>query len=144
MNYNALIPELTITNFEKTKFFYTQLLGFSVVYERMEENFAFLKLGNAQLMIDQIDKGRTWRTGKFFYPLGRGVNFQIEVDKIDPIMEKLHTHHIDLFLLPEEQWYQTNNQQVGNKQFGVQDPDGYLLRFFESLGTKPAQGIEQK
>lgn len=137
MIYNALIPELKITNFEKTTFFYTQLLGFSIVYERAEEGFAFLKLGKAQIMIDQIDKGRTWETGKLLYPLGRGVNFQIAVDNIDPIIEKLRSHQIDLFLLPEEKWYQTNNQQVGNKQFGVQDPDGYLLRFFENLGTKP-------
>jgi hypothetical protein len=27
---------------------------------------------------------------------------------------------------------------VGNRQFVVADPDGYLLRFHEALGTRPA------
>jgi hypothetical protein len=36
----------------------------------------------------------------------------------------------------EEKWYRVNDQETGNKQFLVQDPDGYLLRFFEDLGIK--------
>jgi hypothetical protein len=27
--------------------------------------------------------------------------------------------------------------RTGNRQFVVADPDGYLLRFFTSLGTSP-------
>ena len=48
-----------------------------------------LSLGKSKLMIDQIDKGRTWKTGKLDYPLGRGINFQIEVKKIDPLLKSL-------------------------------------------------------
>ena len=29
-----------------------------------------------------------------------------------------------------------NNKLLGNKEFLVQDPDGYLLRFSEDLGEK--------
>ncbi len=137
MKSNSLVPELSISDFEKSIEFYTKILGFSIEYQRVEEGFAYLSLGEAQIMIDQIDKGRTWKTGDFEHPLGRGVNFQIEVvDNIETLLEKLRQNNIELFLEPEEKWYRKNDFQVGNKQFLVQDPDGYLLRFFEDLGTK--------
>ena len=36
----------------------------------------------------------------------------------------------------EENWYRQGNRLLGNKEFLIQDPDGYLLRFFEDLGEK--------
>lgn len=33
----------------------------------------------------------------------------------------------------EEKWYRATDKELGNKQFLVQDPDGYLLRFFQDL-----------
>lgn len=137
MTSNTLVPELSITNFQKSIDFYTQILGFSILYQRDEEGFAFLHLGQAQIMIDQIGKGRTWKTAEFAYPLGRGINFQIKVESIDPLLTKLKQNNIDLFLEVEEKWYRKNNIEVGNKQFLVKDPDGYLLRFTESLGERP-------
>jgi hypothetical protein len=41
-----------------------------------------------------------------------------------------------IFLPLEEKYYKTDLGDAGNKQFIVQDPDGYLLRFFEDLGIK--------
>lgn len=133
---NQLVPELSISDFERSLFFYTKILGFSIAYQREEEGFAFLTLGEAQLMIDQAGKGRTWKTGKFEYPLGRGVNFQIKVEDINPILEKLEANNIKLFLELEEKWYRKGDKEVENKQFLVMDPDGYLLRFAESLGAR--------
>ncbi len=136
---NALVPELSITDLEKSLDFYVRILGFSLIYQREEEGFAFLSLGQAQIMLDQIDKGRTWRTAELAPPLGRGVNFQIEIEKIAPLLESLQRHHIELFLPVEEKWYRKNNSEVGNRQFLVQDPDGYLLRFTEDLGVRPSK-----
>lgn len=134
---NALVPELYVTSYEKTLAFYTNILGFAIEYERINNGFAFLSLGEAQIMIDQIDKGRTWQTGDFALPLGRGINLQIRVDAILPIMQKLKENNVALFMEPEEKWYTKKDSQVGHRQFLVQDPDGYLLRFFEDLWTKP-------
>ena len=36
----------------------------------------------------------------------------------------------------EENWYRQDEYLLGNKEFLVQDPDGYLLRFSEDLGKK--------
>jgi catechol 2,3-dioxygenase-like lactoylglutathione lyase family enzyme len=137
VTFNSLIPELSITDFENSLDFYTRILGFSIAYEREEEGFAFLTLGKAQIMIDQIGKGRTWETGEFQHPLGRGINLQIEVEAIEPLLNNLQSNNIQLFLDPEEKWYRTGNVEAGNKQFLVQDPDGYLLRFTEDIGKRP-------
>lgn len=133
---NQLVPELSISDFKKSLDFYTKVLGFSIAYQREEEGFAFLTLGEAQIMIDQTGKGRTWKTGEFEYPLGRGINFQIMVRDLDPILEKLKENNIHLFLEVEEKWYRKDDKEVGNKQFLVMDPDGYLLRFAQSLGAR--------
>jgi catechol 2,3-dioxygenase-like lactoylglutathione lyase family enzyme len=133
---NQLIPELSVTNFTKSLSFYTQILGFNIEYQREEEGFAFLTLGNIQIMIDELGKGRDWKTGELKYPLGRGVNFQMEVKSIEPILKNLKDANIELFLDVEEKWYRTGNVESGNRQFLVQDPDGYLLRFTEELGER--------
>ena len=137
MTSNALVPELSITDLNKSLDFYTRILGFSVAYQRQEEGFAFLTLGEAQLMIDEISKGRTWKTGEFQHPLGRGINLQIEVKSIEPLLTSLKENNIPLFLETEEKWYRKGDIEVGNRQFLVQDPDGYLLRFTEDMGERP-------
>jgi catechol 2,3-dioxygenase-like lactoylglutathione lyase family enzyme len=133
---NQLIPELSVSDYQTSLYFYTKVLGFSIVYKREEEGFAFLVLGNAHLMIDEIGKGRDWKTAELDHPLGRGVNFQIEVKSIDPVLEGLKRAGIKLFLETEEKWYRIEDKEAGNKQFLVQDPDGYLLRFSEDLGER--------
>ena len=136
MKSNSLVPELSITDYERTLWFYTEVLGFLIEYQRTEEGFAYLSLGESQIMVDQIGKTRTWMTGEFEYPLGRGVNLQIEVPDVDLLVQSLKENSVPLFMEPEEKWYRKNDTEVGNKQFLVQDPDGYLLRFFEDLGTR--------
>lgn len=133
---NPLIPEFSVSNIEKSLTFYVKILGFSIVYQRPEEGFALLTLGEAQIMIDEIGKGRTWETAELNYPLGRGLNIQIKVKSIDSLLNNLKQHGIKLFLEVEEKWYRQDHCEIGNKQFIVMDPDGYLLRFAEELGTR--------
>lgn len=137
---NQLVPELSVTNFKKSLDFYTKILQFTIVYEREEEGFAFLTLGQAQLMIDEIEVGRTWHTAEYKYPLGRGINFQIQVANVDDLYKKLQENKITIFLELEEKWYRRNDIEVGNRQFLVQDPDGYLLRFAQDLGERSFKG----
>jgi len=136
---NTLVPEISVAICEKSLDFYVRVLGFSIAYQREEEGFAFLTFGEAQIMIDEIGKTRTWKTGAFDYPLGRGVNFQIAVASIDGLLHRLKTNAIELFLQTEEKWYRKIDREVRNKQFLVKDPDGYLLRFSEDLGERPIE-----
>ncbi|MGV1770766.1 bleomycin resistance protein [Agrobacterium vitis] len=135
---NALVPEFAVTDWRKSRDFYTRLLGFSVRYERPEEGFSFLELGDAQLMIDQIGLGRTFEIddAPLERPFGRGLNVQICVEDVHAILDRLEAAAIALYLPLEDKWYRKDTIEVGNRQFVVADPDGYLLRFCQNLGER--------
>jgi catechol 2,3-dioxygenase-like lactoylglutathione lyase family enzyme len=126
----ALIPELSVADLTPSLAFYCDLLGFSVRYSRPDEGFAMVELGQAALMLDQIGMGRDWVTGPLDRPLGRGINFQIEVASLSPILARLQRAGIALFQPVETRSYAAGTDMVTQSQFCVQDPDGYLLRFF--------------
>ena len=115
------------------------MIGFSVLYERPEEGFCYRALGDAHLMIDQIGIGRDLmpEEAPLERPYGRGLNLQIKVVDIQPILRRLCDAGIALHLPLEEKWYRRNGIELGNRQFVVADPDGYLLRLFEDLGERP-------
>ena len=131
MEFNNLIPELEVSNFETSFNFYTQTLGFHLEYERKEDRFAFLSLHGSQLMIEQ-DNGN-WATGALQFPRGRGINFQFYVPSLELLLAKLKTAGVLLFREPTEQWRKTIKGKAGQREFLVQDPDGYLLRFCKKL-----------
>jgi len=134
-----LVPELSVSDWRRSRDFYRDLIGFDVSYERPEEGFAFLSLGKAQLMIDQIGIGRDFDIADAprEHPFGRGLNLQIRVPSVSAILARLQAADVPLYLEPEEKWYRRGHHQVGNRQFVVADPDGYLLRLFEDLGARP-------
>lgn len=135
----ALVPELAVTDVQTSLAFYTRLLGFEVVYDRPETRFAYLQRGEAQLMLDQHAEGVGWGTGAALErPFGRGINLQIEVESLEPLLARLAEANYPLFVQPEENWYRQDDVLHGNREFLVQDPDGYLLRFSEFLGAKSA------
>jgi catechol 2,3-dioxygenase-like lactoylglutathione lyase family enzyme len=135
-----LVPELLVSDHAVSRDFYVRVLGFQVRYERPAEKFCYLDLGGAELMIEQ--ETDFWATAPREKPYGRGINLQIEVDAIDPILTRLWEAGIALFRPVEEAWYRSGDAYSGNRQFLVQDPDGYLLRIFEDLGerTAPSSG----
>jgi len=140
MSGARLVPELMVSNHAASRDFYVHIIGFAVRYERPAEKFSYLDLGGAELMIEE--ETDFWATAPRERPYGRGVNLQVEVDALDPILARLKDAGIALFRPVEEAWYRAGDSYSGNRQFLVQDPDGYLLRFFEDLGTTatPASG----
>ncbi|TFD82759.1 bleomycin resistance protein [Cryobacterium fucosi] len=131
-DFPGLVPELLVGDLGASLGFWVRLCGFEVLYDRPEEGFAYLRCGTAHLMLDQIGIGRDWVSGALDRPLGRGVNFQVAVPAITPLVERLTAAGWPLFLAPETTWYQTGDTRAGVSQFLVQDPDGYLVRFSES------------
>lgn len=133
----SLVPELAVTDCDVSVRFWRDLLAFEVLYDRPEEGFAYLALGDAHLMLDQADIGRTWRTAPFDPPLGRGINFQISVPDVADQLKQLREANWPLFMEPEDKWYRIGpNEEAGVRQFLVQDPDGYLVRLQMSLGHR--------
>jgi len=135
MNPNKLVPELTVLDFEKAIQFYIEILGFRISYERDGPRFVYLEYESAQIMIEESHAG-AWKTAELSPPLGRGVNFQIEVSDVNLILDKLAKAKYSLYREPRDVWYQSAAGVEGQREFLVQDPDGYLLRFTQYLGTR--------
>ncbi len=136
MKFSALYPELIVEHLERSMIFYVDILGFDVEYCREEENFIFLSFGDAQLMLLQDNENQHSRTGPLEYPRGRGVNFSIAATDLDPLVESLVNHGISLRIPIRNQWHRHGDVEHGEKQLWVMDPDGYLLRFIQDLGTR--------
>lgn len=126
MNFNKLIPELSVTNIDKSKEFYLKL-GFKIMYERKEDKFIFLELEGNQLMIEEINDN--WNTGKLEYPFGRGINISMTINDIDKYYQELLNKNITFFKEIMTNEYDVNGKTYLDKEFLIQDPDGYLLRF---------------
>ena len=136
MRFNKLVPEISVTDIEESLRFYTEILGFKVEYSRPGDRFAFLSLQGSQLMVEEIN--HNWDTGELERPYGRGVNLQIEVECVEELLRSLEEHGYQLFRPLKESRYRGDGVVYGQKEFLVQDPDGYLLRFAQDLGEKAA------
>ena len=135
LEFNKNIPELSVTNLENSLNFY-KTAGFKVEYDRLENKFAFISLGEIQLMLQEIAKNNKWDIAPLTYPFGNGINFQLEVENLDAIYNNFKNSNYKITFDIEENWYRQDNKLLGNKEFLIQDPDGYLLRFSEDLGEK--------
>lgn len=135
MKFNKNIPELSVTDLEKSLKFY-KVCGFKIEYERKENKFALISMDEIQFMLQGITDNDKWDTGKLEYPFGRGINFELEVTNVDTIYNKLIENNYKITFDMEENWYRNNNKLYGCKEFLIMDPDGYLLRFQEDLGCK--------
>jgi catechol 2,3-dioxygenase-like lactoylglutathione lyase family enzyme len=134
---STLTPELKVSNIKSSLEFYTDIAGFKILYDRPEHGFAMLGINGARLMLEELnDKSRTFKVGDLERPFGRGMHFQIEVKDVDTLYQNFRRSGHPLFLEMEEKWYRVDDKETGNRQFLVQDPDGYLLRFFEDMGTR--------
>lgn len=135
INFNKNIPELSVTDLNKSLNFY-KTIGFNIEYERPENKFVFISYGDIQFMLQEISNNDKWQIAPLSYPFGNGINFQLEVTNIIQIYNNLKANNYKIAFEIEENWYRQNNKLLGNKEFLVQDPDGYLLRFSEDLGQK--------
>jgi len=134
MKFNKLIPELSVSNLNKSLEFYTKILGFKIEYQREESKFAFLSIQGSQIMIQENNEN--WSTGKLEYPFGRGVNLSIDVNDVDRIVKKLEDHKYPVKMMPKKNWYRKGDVLLGVKEILVLDPDGYLLRFSQSVSNR--------
>lgn len=127
MQFNKLIPELSVFDIDDTVRFY-QKLGFNIEYAREEDNFYFMSFEDTQFMFEQIHQDG-WNTAKLTYPLGRGINFSITTCNIDHTYAHIKEQNISLYRELTTSTYRVNDTYEEQKEFIVQDPNGYLLRF---------------
>ena len=135
-----LVPELDVSDLDRSLTFYVGAIGFAVMFDRPEERFAFLTLEGMHLMLEEATgPGRRFRTAPLEHPYGRGVNFMFEVAEVDRLYGRVQAAGCTIVIPLEERWYRQNEVENGHRQFVVADPDGYLLRFSSFLGQRPTQ-----
>ena len=127
MIFNSLIPELTVLDIKRTKHFYVHVLNFKIEYERPEDRFVFLSFENNQMMFER-ENGH-WSVGVLEYPFGRGVNFEMTISDVEGLYKRILNFNIKPFRELKLSNYRNGDEYIVQKEFLVQDPDGYLLRF---------------
>jgi catechol 2,3-dioxygenase-like lactoylglutathione lyase family enzyme len=131
----AVVPEFSVADIQKSLSFWCDLLGFDVAYDRPDAGFAYLVRGRLQVML--CERNGRWEVAEMQRPFGRGVNLQMTVDRIEPILSALNDAGWPLYEQPNDAWYRVGDYERGQREFLVQDPDGYLMRLAEGLGTRP-------
>ncbi len=131
-----LVPEILVQDLAVSCSFWLNLLGFEIAYQRPEENFVYLERGEgAQIMLSQ--RSGKWETAPMTTPYGRGAMFQVAVDDLDAIMERLSAADWPLYAGPRDTWRRWGDREGGSREILVQDPDGYLIMIAQDLGQRP-------
>jgi hypothetical protein len=58
------------------------------------------------------------------------------VDEVEPLHEAALAAGAEIVLALEERWYDLENESLGVRQFAVADPDGYVIRLSQRVGTR--------
>ena len=131
-----MLSELHVNDLDRSLFFWGEILGFAVAYQRPTERFVYLEHAEGhQIMLCQRH-GR-FETGALEYPLGQGAMFQIYLQDLEPILARLRSKNWTIYLGPREVWRQVGDQEFGQREVFVQDPDGYLIMLAENVGKRP-------
>jgi catechol 2,3-dioxygenase-like lactoylglutathione lyase family enzyme len=130
-----MVVELHVNNLAVSLSFWRDILGFGTAFERPEECFVYLEHPEGhQIMLCQRH-GR-FETGPLNPPLGQGAMFQIYLTNIEPLLNALATRHWEIYLGPREIWRRTGDQESGQMEVFVQDPDGYLVMIAQNIGRR--------
>lgn len=142
----ALVPELYVSDLGASLEFYVGVLGFRVEYDRPEQRFAALRLGPAQLMLEEAPSleratpeefaSGQWRTTDLEKPFGRGINLEIQVPDIEAIGARVSQRAHPQLLSLHERSYRVGAERRAVRQLLLADPDGYLVRLCEPCSAQ--------
>lgn len=138
ITWQKMVPEIDVSDFAVSLDFYTRVLGFKVLFTRHDPAFVYLELEELQFMLSEYRESG-WVVAPLEKPYGRGMNLQMELTDISPVYQRLLDNKIALFRNMEDTWRETDGVLSGQREFLVQDPDGYLLRFCQALEDRPLE-----
>lgn len=131
-----LMAEMMVTDYPLSLAFWTAALGFAVAFERPAQKLACLvHPDGAQVMIYQRDGD--WETGAMEAPFGRGMVVQVYVADVDAAAARMRARGVPFYVEPREKWRDWGDRLGGQREFLVQDPDGYLVMVVQRIGTRP-------
>ncbi len=131
-----LMAELMVSDFARSLAFWTGPLGLSVAFERPGQDFACLQRPEgAQVMIYRRDGD--WETGPMQPPFGRGAVIQVYVSDVEQVYRAVTQAGLTPYVDLREKWRDWGDRLGGQREFLVQDPDGYLVMVAQRIGERP-------
>lgn len=130
------MAEMMVTDYPASLAFWTGVLGFSIAFVRPAQQLACLAHPDgAQVMIYQRDGD--WETGVMEPPFGRGLVVQVYVRDVDGMAAAVRAARLPFYVAPREKWRDWGDRSGGQREFLVQDPDGYLVMVAQRIGERP-------
>ena len=131
-----LIAEMMVHDYARSLAFWTGPMGFAPAFTRPAQKLACLVHPNgAQVMIYQRDGD--WETGPMEAPFGRGLVVQVFVADVDAMARAMARAGVPFYVPLREKWRDWGDHLGGQREFLVQDPDGYLIMVAQHIGTRP-------
>jgi len=130
-----MVSELHVENLDASLAFWRDILGFEIAFQRPAERFVYLEHPEGhQIML--CEKNGRFETGPLDPPLGRGVMLQLYFASIDRVLAAVTARKWPVYMAPREIWRRVGDREEGQREFFVQDPDGYLIMVAEILGER--------
>ena len=135
-HWAKLMAEMMVGDFARSLAFWTGPMGFEVAFTRPAQKLACLtRPEGAQIMIYERDG--FWETGPMEAPFGRGAVIQIYVADVDALARAMEQAKLPFYVPPREKWRDWGDRLGGQREFLVQDPDGYLIMVVQRIGERP-------
>lgn len=133
------MTEMMVTDYAVSYRFWTEVLGFQRAFERPQMKLACLQRPEgAQVMIYQRDGD--WETGPMDQPYGRGMVVQVYVTDAAADAARVAAAGVPFYVGLREKWRDWGDRMGGQREFLVQDPDGYLVMVAQRIGERPLDG----
>jgi len=127
--FKKLTPNLLVANVERSLAFYTGFLGFDrgmTVPEQPPFAFASVTSGAVEIFFNDAAAAIKEYPGFAGKPIGNTGTLYIEVEGIDALHDRLKSS-VKIAMPIATQFY-------GMREFGFEDPDGYVITFAERVG----------
>lgn len=133
------MAEMMVTHYPTSYRFWTGVLGFELAFERPAQKLACLQRPEgAQIMIYERDGD--WEVGPMEPPFGRGLVVQIYVADAAALAAQVAACGVPFYVDLREKWRDWGDRMGGQREFLVQDPDGYLIMVAQRIGERPLAG----
>lgn len=131
-----LIAEMIVSDYARALAFWTGPMGFAPAFIRPAQRLACVtRPEGAQVMFYERDG--YWETGPMEPPFGRGAIIQVFVADLAPLIAGVEAAGLPFYVQPREKWRDWGDRLGGQREFLVQDPDGYLVMVAQRIGERP-------
>jgi catechol 2,3-dioxygenase-like lactoylglutathione lyase family enzyme len=135
-HWNTLVIEMMVQNYPQSLAWWTSHLHFKIVFERPAQKLALLQHPDgAQIMIYERDGD--WEVGPMEPPFGRGAVIQVFLADALAAHARFAAADHPFYVALRDKWRDWGDRLGGQREFLVQDPDGYLVMVAQRLGTRP-------